>query len=140
MCNLWLLGVQSCWASAQGGFLLKVAVEILRYVSLVAYVALALATINQWRRQRNRAAAWAALCFGMLGLVVVLGQRQLVPEHPQGFFENFLQRLDVAFLLLFPRTSCSGSTSRSCCSSHTCCTGSRPCSGRRRRDWRARSG
>ena len=102
MCNLWLLGVQSCWASAQGGWLLKVAVEILRYVSLVAYVALALATINQWRRQRNRAAAWAALCFGMLGLVVVLGQRQLVPEHPQGFFENFLQRLDVAFLLLFP--------------------------------------
>ena len=81
---------------------LKLAVEILRYVSLVAYVALALATINQWRRQRDRAAAWAALCFRTLGLVVVLGQRQIVPEHPSGFAENFLQRLDIAFLLLFP--------------------------------------
>jgi signal transduction histidine kinase len=81
---------------------LKLAVEILRYVSLVAYVALALVTINQWRRQRDRAAAWAALCFGTLGLVVVLGQRQIVPEHPTGFVENFLQRLDIAFLLLFP--------------------------------------
>jgi signal transduction histidine kinase len=79
---------------------LKVAVEILRYVSLAAYVVLALATINQWRRQRDRAAAWAALCFGTLGVVVVLGQ--IVPEHPEGFAQNFLQRLDIAFLLLFP--------------------------------------
>jgi signal transduction histidine kinase len=79
---------------------LKAAVEILRYVSLVAYVGLALATINQWRRQRDRAAAWAALGFGTLGLVVVLGQ--IVPKHPQGFTENFLQRVDIALLLLFP--------------------------------------
>jgi signal transduction histidine kinase len=79
---------------------LKIAVEILRYVSLAAYVALALATINQWRRQRDRAAAWAAVGFGTLGLVVVLGQ--IVPKHPAGFAENFLQRLDIALLLLFP--------------------------------------
>ena len=32
-------------------------------------------------------------------MVVVLGQRQIVPEHPSGFVENFLQRLDIAFLL-----------------------------------------
>jgi signal transduction histidine kinase len=79
---------------------LRLAVEILRYVSLVAYVVLALVTINQWRRQRDRAAAWAALGFGTLGLVVVLGQ--IVPKHPSGFLENFLQRLDIALLLLFP--------------------------------------
>ena len=79
---------------------MKVAVEILRYVSLAAYVVLALATINQWRRQRDRAAAWAALGFGTLGVVVVLGQ--IVPKHPEGFSQNFLQRLDIAFLLLFP--------------------------------------
>jgi signal transduction histidine kinase len=79
---------------------LKIAVELLRYVSLVAYVALALATINQWRRQRDHAAAWAALGFGTLGLVVVIGQ--IVPKHPQGFTENFLQRIDIALLLLFP--------------------------------------
>ena len=81
---------------------MKLAVEILRYVSLAAFVALALATINQWRRQRDRAAAWAALCFGTLGVVVVLSQKQIVPDHPKGFLENFLQRLDIAFLLLFP--------------------------------------
>jgi signal transduction histidine kinase len=81
---------------------LRLAVEILRYVSLVAYVVLALVTINQWRRQRDRAAAWAALGFGTLGLVVVLGQPQIVPKHPSGFLENFLQRLDIALLLLFP--------------------------------------
>ena len=79
---------------------MRLAVEILRYVSLVAYVVLALVTINQWRRQRDRAAAWAALGFGTLGLVVVLGQ--IVPKHPSGFLENFLQRLDIALLLLFP--------------------------------------
>ena len=81
---------------------MKLAVEILRYVSLAAYVVLALATINQWRRQRDRAAAWAAVGFGTLGVVVILGQKAIVPDHPHGVVENFLQRLDIAFLLLFP--------------------------------------
>jgi len=89
-----------CRAPGPRGWLLKLAVEILRYVSLAAFVALALVTINQWRRQRDHAAAWAALGFGTLGIVVVLGE--VVPKHPHGFFENVLQRLDIAFLLLFP--------------------------------------
>jgi signal transduction histidine kinase len=79
---------------------LRQAVETLGYISLVAYAALALATINHWRIHRDLAAAWAAVCFGTLGVVFVLGQ--IVPEHPDGFAENFLQRLDLAFLLLFP--------------------------------------
>jgi signal transduction histidine kinase len=79
---------------------LKQAVETLGYISLAAYAALALATINQWRGRRDRATAWAALCFGTLGLVVVLGQ--IVPNHPHGFTEQFLLKLDVAFFLLFP--------------------------------------
>jgi signal transduction histidine kinase len=79
---------------------LKVAVETLGYVSLVAYAALALATINQWRTRRDRAAAWAAFCFGTLGLVVVIGQ--ILPDHPHGFSERFLQKIDVALFLLFP--------------------------------------
>jgi signal transduction histidine kinase len=79
---------------------LKLAVETLGYISLAAYAALALATINQWRLRRDRAAAWAAACFGALGLVVVLGQ--FVPEHPRGSGEHVLQKIDVAIFLLFP--------------------------------------
>jgi signal transduction histidine kinase len=78
----------------------KQAVETLSYVSLVAYAALAVATVNQWRLRRDRAAAWAAACFGSLGLVVVLGQT--IPDHPHGFGERFLQKVDIAVLLLFP--------------------------------------
>src|SRR5437763_1722224 len=79
---------------------LKLAVETLSYVSLVAYALLAVATINQWRLRRDRAAAWAAGAFGALGVVVVLGK--LVPMHPQGLAQHFLQKLDIAILLLFP--------------------------------------
>jgi signal transduction histidine kinase len=50
--------------------------------------------------RRDRAAAWAAAAFGALGVVVVLGK--LVPMHPHGFWEHFLQKLDIAILLLFP--------------------------------------
>jgi signal transduction histidine kinase len=79
---------------------LKNAVEILGYVSLSAYVALALATVNQWRSRRDRAAAWAALCFATLGLVVVIGQ--VIPKTPHGAAETLGQRFEVALLLLFP--------------------------------------
>jgi signal transduction histidine kinase len=79
---------------------LKVAVETLQYISLVAYAALALATLNQWRLRRDRAAAWAAAAFSTLGIVVVFGQ--IVPDHPHGFAERALQKVDIAVLLLFP--------------------------------------
>ena len=81
-------------------FDLKQAVEAVGYVSLVAFAALALATVNQWRKRRDRAAAWAAACFSTLGIVVVLGQ--LIPAHPHTTAERFLLKLDVAILLLFP--------------------------------------
>ena len=79
---------------------MKLAVETLSWISLVAYAALAVATINEWRLRRDRAAAWAALCFGTLGVVVVIGA--VIPDHPHGFAERFLQKLDIAVLLLFP--------------------------------------
>jgi hypothetical protein len=82
------------------GVALKVAVETLQYISLVAYAALALATLNQWRLRRDRAAAWAAAAFSALGIVVVVGQ--VVPDHPHGFAERAQQKLDIAVLLLFP--------------------------------------
>src|SRR3954447_21732109 len=98
-CNPSFPGVQSIRAPSPGGRV-KLAVETLSYVSLVAYAALAVATVNQWRLRRDRAAAWAAACFGSLGLVVVLGQ--IIPDHPHGFGERFLQKVDIAVLLLFP--------------------------------------
>jgi len=81
-------------------FGVKQAVEAVGYVSLVAFAALALTTVNQWRRRRDRAAAWAAACFSTLGIVVVLGQ--FIPAHPHTTTERFLLKDDVAILLLFP--------------------------------------
>ena len=99
MCNLAFAGVQFVRHLAPGGGV-KLAVETLNWVSLVAYAALAVATINEWRTRRDRAAAWAAICFGTLGLVVVLAR--LIPQHPHGFSERFVQKIDIALLLLFP--------------------------------------
>lgn len=79
---------------------MKLAVETLSYVSLVAYAALAIATINQWRLRRDHAAAWAAAAFATLGIVSIVGK--IVPMHPHGFGEHLLQKLDIAILLLFP--------------------------------------
>lgn len=79
---------------------MKLAVETLSWISLVAYAALAVATINQWRLRRDRAAGWAALCFGSLGLVVILGS--LLPEHPHGFGERLGQKIEIGIFLLFP--------------------------------------
>ena len=79
---------------------MKLAVETLQYISLVAYAALAIATINEWRRRRDRAGAWAAAAFGALGIVVVLGQ--IVPDHPHGFATRLVQKVDISILVLFP--------------------------------------
>jgi hypothetical protein len=79
---------------------LKLAVETLSWISLVAYAVLAVVTINQWRLRRDRASGWAAVCFGALGAVVILGQ--IIPDHPHGFGERFGQKFDIALLLLFP--------------------------------------
>jgi signal transduction histidine kinase len=75
-------------------------VQVVAYVNLVAFVALAVVAVLQWRTRRDRAAAWAALCFGALAVVVLLGQ--VIPEHPGSFGSNLLLRIDVAFLVVFP--------------------------------------
>jgi signal transduction histidine kinase len=75
-------------------------VQVVAYVNLVAFVALAVVAVLQWRMRRDRAAAWVALCFGALAVVVLLGQ--LIPEHPGSFGSNLLLRIDVAFLVVFP--------------------------------------
>ena len=75
-------------------------VQVLSYLNIVAFTALAAVAIRQWLVKRNLAAKWAAISFGALGLVVLLGLA--VPEHPEGILEGALQRTAIALFLLFP--------------------------------------
>ena len=76
------------------------AIRAVSYVNLVAFVALAVVALRQWRTQRDAAAAWAALAFGSLGFVVLVAR--LVPEHPHGLGAGALQRILIGALLVFP--------------------------------------
>jgi signal transduction histidine kinase len=66
----------------------------------VAFVALAIVAVRQWRRRRDAAAGWLALAFLALGLIVSIGR--LVPSHPHGLLADTGQRVEVEFLVLFP--------------------------------------
>jgi signal transduction histidine kinase len=75
------------------------AVQAFRYLDIVAYIALAAVALLQWRRRRDRAGAWAALAFGSLGLLEILG---FVPDHPGNLVERAIGRVDLALLVVFP--------------------------------------
>ena len=79
---------------------MKQAVQIVDLVNLVAFTGLGAIAVTQWRRRRDRAAAWAAASFVSIAFVVLLGR--LVPEEPDTLLEHALLRLDVVVLLLFP--------------------------------------
>ncbi|HEY6053253.1 MAG TPA: HAMP domain-containing sensor histidine kinase, partial [Gaiellaceae bacterium] len=67
---------------------------------LVLFLALAGAGVRLWRRRRDAASFWALAAFAALALVEIVGR--VAPEHPHGFAEQALVRLDIAVLLLFP--------------------------------------
>jgi signal transduction histidine kinase len=75
-------------------------VQVVGYVNVVAFCVLGAVAVAQWRIRRDRAAAWIALAFGALALVVLVGRA--IPKHPHGFGEVAAQRLDIAVLVLFP--------------------------------------
>ena len=75
------------------------AVQVLRYVNLVAYVALGVVTFVLWLRRRDRPTRWAAIAFGSLGLLELLG---LIPNHHGNFVEQANVRIVIATLVLFP--------------------------------------
>jgi signal transduction histidine kinase len=75
-------------------------VEVASWVNVVAFVALAAVAARQFRSRHDRAGLWAALAFGVLGVVVVLGR--IVPTHPHDLADRIGQRFEVAVLLLFP--------------------------------------
>ena len=75
------------------------AVQVLRYVNLVAYVALGAVTFLFWLRRRDRPTRWAAIAFGSLGLLELLG---LIPAHHRNVIEQVNVRIVIATLVLFP--------------------------------------
>jgi signal transduction histidine kinase len=76
------------------------AVQTVEYVNVVVFGVLALAAIRLWQRGGGRSALWAALTFGAVGVAVLSGL--LLPDDPSGGFEELLQRVDIALLVLFP--------------------------------------
>ncbi len=79
---------------------MKLAVQIVGLVNLVAFTGLAAVAIRQWRIRRDAAGAWAAAGFAAIGVVVLLGPA--IPDEPDTFLEHAVQRFDIVVLLLFP--------------------------------------
>lgn len=75
-------------------------VQVFSALNLVAFTALAVVAVLQWRLRRDRAAMWLACSFAALGAVVLVAR--VVPERPDTFLEHVLQRLEIVVLLLFP--------------------------------------
>ena len=74
--------------------------EILGYFSAAAFGLLGVAALGLWLRRRDRPSLWAALCFGSLGGVALVGQ--ILPEDAGSDFEIVAQRILVIGLVLFP--------------------------------------
>ena len=74
--------------------------EILGYVSAAAFGLLGVAALGLWLRRRDRPSLWAALCFGSLGGVALVGQ--ILPEEASSDFEIVAQRILVIGLVVFP--------------------------------------
>src|SRR4051794_2825381 len=75
-------------------------VRIFSDVNTVVFVGLALLMVRTWLARRDAATFWAALAFGSLGALVLVGAG--APKDPHGAFEVARQRLDICFLVLFP--------------------------------------
>jgi signal transduction histidine kinase len=63
-------------------------------------VLLAARATRRWRVRRDPTAAWLALAFVAMALLVTVGR--LVPAHPHGVAQHTAQRLDIELLVLFP--------------------------------------
>ena len=74
--------------------------NLLGFASATVFTAVGVAALLFWRRRRDQASLWAALCFGTLGAVALVGQ--VLPETATTSLELVLQRVTVVALLLFP--------------------------------------
>lgn len=78
---------------------MHLAIHALQYVNNVAYIALGVVTLIFWRTRRDRAAMWAAVAFGGLAILELLGH---VPNHSGNLPERALGRVEIALLVVFP--------------------------------------
>ena len=74
--------------------------DVLQYVQIAAFVALAAVCFRQWRARRDEPAFWALLTFGLLGAVVASGPvtTALAGDDPP----EWLDKLVIALILLVP--------------------------------------
>ena len=79
------------------------AVQTISYVNAALYSLLGLSAFLQWRKGRGRPAFWAALAFGAIGVVVVLGRAQrLWLEDTDGAATHLALQVEIALLVVFP--------------------------------------
>ena len=74
--------------------------DILQYVSAAAFAVLGAVSLLIWLKRRSRPSLWAALCFGSLGAVALVGQ--FLPDDPSTKGEIVAQRAILVALVLFP--------------------------------------
>lgn len=76
------------------------AIEALEWATRLAFLGLALIAIRAWIRTRHRSAAWLAVTFVDLGLVVTVGL--VAPDDPEGAAGEVFTRALIVALVLFP--------------------------------------
>jgi signal transduction histidine kinase len=74
--------------------------NLLGFASAAAFAAVGVAAFVFWRRRRDLPSLWAALCFGTIGAIALVGQ--VLPEKATTDLELVVQRVLVIALLLFP--------------------------------------
>jgi PAS domain S-box-containing protein len=74
--------------------------EVLRYVNVLVFAALAFVTFTTWKRRRDAPSGWAAATFGVLALVSLAGV--IGPEDPQGTGGLWYTKILISVLALFP--------------------------------------
>ena len=74
--------------------------EFLRYFDVAAFAGLGWVTFLRWRRRRDESARWAALTFGSLGLIALVGL--IIPDDSDWVVAEYVQTLLVAGIVFFP--------------------------------------
>lgn len=79
---------------------METATDVFGHINNVLFVLLALLSAWRWRKTGGSAARFAALTFAVLAMIAVVGE--LTPDDAQGTYWDWVQKLTIAALLLFP--------------------------------------